>query len=521
MANPFYVQPASPLAGFQALGEGIGSRVEFERSKAEEARKQGVRQEAGQLMQTGTPEEIAQFALENPWIREDVDAALGFVNEQTKQNAIDTARRIVLGGEGATEEQKLDYADVKGRVFSTNVFADDKNRYLENENYIYDTKGKFLYRKDNWGFSGSGGNMAVGPEMVAPGEEATGVIEPLQEFVTLAGDAPVGPEGVDWKSEYQKGLESFRVTPSEALIDRAEFVIGQGGDATGTMQLAEQAQQDPQIAIDEALKTLAIYGETEAVEQYRALTQPAFVGKPTDIQKQYTQAKTEGFPGSLLDYQLTLSGKDKTNAIKEFEYSEKNPAFAIKQEQKRDAAATKAASEKTFGDASTLRKEFLAQSKDYQKVRDSYTRVVGSTQDPSPAGDLSLIFNYMKMLDPGSVVRESEFSTAASAGSYGERIQAEVQKVLSGQRLTENMRADFLSKSASLLEGMELQHEQREDSYRGIARRNALPEQDVVTPLGAPEPEQAPVFTEGQAATGPGGQKMIFRGGNWEVMNVQ
>ena len=95
-----------------------------------------------------------------------------------------------------------------------------------------------------------------------------------------------------------------------------------------------------------------------------------------------------------------------------------------------------------------LRKEFLTQSKEYQKVRDSYTRVVGSTMDPSPAGDLSLIFNYMKMLDPGSVVRESEFATAAATGSYGQRIQASVQRVLSGERLASKMRADFVGKAS-------------------------------------------------------------------------
>ena len=45
--------------------------------------------------------------------------------------------------------------------------------------------------------------------------------------------------------------------------------------------------------------------------------------------------------------------------------------------------------------ATKLRKEFIGQSKDFIKIRDSFKRVEVSNTDPSPAGDLSLIFNYM------------------------------------------------------------------------------------------------------------------------------
>ena len=65
--------------------------------------------------------------------------------------------------------------------------------------------------------------------------------------------------------------------------------------------------------------------------------------------------------------------------------------------------------------------KFEANSSDFFKVRDAFNRVVTSAEDPSAAGDLALIFNFMKTLDPGSVVRESEFSTAAQAGSFLDR----------------------------------------------------------------------------------------------------
>jgi hypothetical protein len=203
--------------------------------------------------------------------------------------------------------------------------------------------------------------------------------------------------------------------------------------------------------------------------------------------KNYEFAKNQGFEGSMLDFQA--HGKDpegKTNAIKEFEYGIKNPEFVVAQKAKENAKSTKDAEKADFKDVSSLRKEFLSQSAEYQKVRDSYTRVIGSTKEPSPAGDLSLIFNYMKMLDPGSVVRESEFATAASSGSYGQRMQASVQKVLSGERLAPAMRKDFVEKASVLLEGMQNQHKKRVKSYKNIAEKNGFPVEEVIVDITAP-----------------------------------
>lgn len=99
-----------------------------------------------------------------------------------------------------------------------------------------------------------------------------------------------------------------------------------------------------------------------------------------------------------------------------------------------------------------LRKEFsgLPANKDFSAQSQAFGRVIASTDNPSPAGDLALIFNYMKLLDPGSVVRESEFATAAASGSYGERIQAAVNRVNTGERLSDDMRQDFLKRSEML-----------------------------------------------------------------------
>jgi hypothetical protein len=134
----------------------------------------------------------------------------------------------------------------------------------------------------------------------------------------------------------------------------------------------------------------------------------------------------------------------------------------------------------------SLRVEYVKAAKVFIDVRDSFTRVNVSAKDPSAAGDLALIFNYMKMLDPASVVRESEFATAAATGAWGERLQAAAGKMLRGERLSEVMRADFLDRATKLSKGSVAQHEQRVTTYRRLAKDAKVKPENVAIKLTDP-----------------------------------
>ena len=130
-----------------------------------------------------------------------------------------------------------------------------------------------------------------------------------------------------------------------------------------------------------------------------------------------------------------------------------------------------------------LRDDFVKAAKDFVTIRDSYSRVKASAKDPSPAGDLSLLFNYMKILDPGSVVRESEFATAAASGSYGDRMQAAVERAISGKRLADNIRADFVDRASRLYDQQLKLHENSESEYKRLARTRNIDESRAVPDL--------------------------------------
>ena len=105
--------------------------------------------------------------------------------------------------------------------------------------------------------------------------------------------------------------------------------------------------------------------------------------------------------------------------------------------------------EKRFGNESSLRKEFsgLQELKDFKKVRTAYDKVIQGGTNPSPAGDISMIFNYMKILDPGSTVREGEFATAQKATNLPQQLVNKYNQVIKGERLGESQRDDFMNQA--------------------------------------------------------------------------
>jgi hypothetical protein len=167
---------------------------------------------------------------------------------------------------------------------------------------------------------------------------------------------------------------------------------------------------------------------------------------------------------------------------------------------------------------SNMRKEFEAQSKSFIEVRDSYKKIAVSAKDPSPAGDLSLIFAYMKLLDPISVVREGEQATAQNARSVPESVRGLYNKVVLGQKLTDSQRADFVNRADGLYKGYEETHKKRTDEFRRVAASAGLRPDQVVIDLSGGAPAQQPAATAQSRprATNPKtGEVMEYDGTKW------
>lgn len=88
--------------------------------------------------------------------------------------------------------------------------------------------------------------------------------------------------------------------------------------------------------------------------------------------------------------------------------------------------------------------------KTYSDVRNSYERVRTSAAADTPQGDLGLVYGFMKMLDPTSVVREGEFATAEQTAGLPQTVVNIYNKLLSGERLGVDQRQQFAKMAGDL-----------------------------------------------------------------------
>ena len=104
---------------------------------------------------------------------------------------------------------------------------------------------------------------------------------------------------------------------------------------------------------------------------------------------------------------------------------------------------------------SGLRDDYRADSKNYAEIKRQSAIIKSALADPSAAGTLSAATAYMKMLDPGSVVRESELGMAMQTQGMIDRLQSYWTTIEMGKVLTPTQKADFARLSDQYLKAAE------------------------------------------------------------------
>lgn len=84
-------------------------------------------------------------------------------------------------------------------------------------------------------------------------------------------------------------------------------------------------------------------------------------------------------------------------------------------------------------------------------VARALSRVIASAEAPSAAGDMSLVFAYMKLLDPIGSVREGEQTTVREAGNIPARVVALYNRAVNGETFSADVRADFVDRTRRLV----------------------------------------------------------------------
>lgn len=170
--------------------------------------------------------------------------------------------------------------------------------------------------------------------------------------------------------------------------------------------------------------------------------------------------------GGVLKSLLEAEGK---SPIQPKEFLEIQKDIAIKQ-----MDMLKTASANGTLTAKDLFTEYEKVGKNFDVIKDAYGRVENSVKDPSPAGDLSMLYGYIKMLDPTSAVKEGELATASNTGSVPTKVWRQYNEVLNGKKLQGGVREDFFKRAQMLYKGSETQFSKSSKEFQKLAQENGV-----------------------------------------------
>lgn len=184
-----------------------------------------------------------------------------------------------------------------------------------------------------------------------------------------------------------------------------------------------------------------------------------------------------------------------------------------------------------------LNSDITSFGKNYNAVKSAANSLQALSKVNTGAAQLGIIFNYMKSLDPQSVVREGEqVQVMRSDGIWGQ-MKGYVDQLNAGNGLSQEARDNIVNAAKINANAMGQQFNQQVDEYldtygdtipqglkKSLGGRKAKLFDDVPaqsTPQGGNgKTKSAPSgISEGATATNPKtGQKLIYRNGQWQPM---
>jgi len=145
-----------------------------------------------------------------------------------------------------------------------------------------------------------------------------------------------------------------------------------------------------------------------------------------------------------------------------------------------------------------LADDYRNQGKAFKEVSDAYKQISATIDKSttSPAATLAAATKFMKLLDPGSVVRESELGMALAASGVIDRAMNYHNVLLRGKVLTPQQAKDFKDITGQIYKAAQTQQQSIDTNYKRQAQQYGLrPEmivqdlgQNAVAPAAAPAP---------------------------------
>jgi hypothetical protein len=308
-------------------------------------------------------------------------------------------------------------------------------------------------------------------QMVSGRYVPTSFFQNLQPVANMLTGAYLAKQGDTKAAELAKQLREGRNTAEEKIIQQMTGTPAQATELAGPyagnvpMPVAVQPAVAPDLP--GALREIRTnpYG---AGKEYTPTILKQMMPEDTSDYKNFLKVKaefdTKGIPITFNQYQ-------------DIEANRKRPVTNVSVN----------TGQHGFDNALKLRTDFRNEPiyKGFEEVKSANNQIKQAAAMATPAGDLAAATKIMKILDPGSVVRESELGMAMAASGLEDRARNYANMVITGQKLTPTQRKDFTDLGQQLYNISAEQFNVKRNEYASIAERNKL---DVDTAVGATAP---------------------------------
>jgi hypothetical protein len=134
--------------------------------------------------------------------------------------------------------------------------------------------------------------------------------------------------------------------------------------------------------------------------------------------------------------------------------------------------------------------------KTHQVINQAYNQINNALDKGNAAGDLTAAIKINKMLDPDSIVRESEVATVANATGLVDKLSNYASQVAKGTRLNPEQRKEYrqLAKDFYRISGE--QYNETRNKYSDIGKANKLEGVDTMLGKAWSAPTSAPTITK-------------------------
>ena len=261
----------------------------------------------------------------------------------------------------------------------------------------------------------------------------------------------------------------------QLLRERGEAIGAETPEGKAYIDAATLAEADPETAMMTTAVTLqALPGSKEIIDRAFAVR-----ALPKQRERESAEIIALGKQNQLTDQQIAKTIKE----------SEKLGLEVTKAKLEADQfPAGQIPQDKKFDMELKLSDRYQKKVAPLETFRGTFENMKTSAKAATGQGDIALITQFMKMLDPGSVVRETEFATAQNAAGYYEGLRAKLNQLQgTGELLTPAARNQYITLAKQYLEAAEREGKQIESSMSPVIKNYGLNPENI---FGAPRQQE-------------------------------